>query len=141
MLNEDFFETPEQLRIARQQALIDRLERTIAAFKEYDTKRSEEYHRLVAENKWYKEEMEISYGKKKADKLQRQRDTIHRLERTIQLNEYRADVSLEDIDKMKVMKERDALSAELTQVKNTLAERERTIDELIFRINEKKAGD
>lgn len=48
--NDDLFPTPQDAEIAH-------LKYVIAKFKEYDKKRTEDYHRVYKDLDWYKEEL------------------------------------------------------------------------------------
>lgn len=130
-MNKDLFSTPKD-------ALIAQLKCTIQRYKEYDKKRSISYKRVYKELKWYKEEYSRIHNRDEmAEKVRNQHDEIAHLHAVIEVNKYKSDYSLEDLDKAKLAQENTFLKLKLHEQTDKVKNQKKTISDLITKLNSK----
>lgn len=123
ILNKELFPTPKDAEIARLKYLVKR-------FREYDKKRTADYHRVCNELKWYKEELDCLVKEKKAsDLIKSLRERVGKLEELIETNEYK-EIDLSNDKIYMVFKENMSLRKGMAKKDARMSELHKQISEL-----------
>lgn len=128
MMNKELFPTKKDAEIAR-------LRRCVEKFKEYDKTRTEQYKRLVKENQWLNEEIElITSSDKTVRRIREQRGQLARLNGIIAANQMRTDLTQETLDCVRLHAEVESLRKHVEKDKEMMRGMKNTINSLVYRL-------